>query len=243
MNDPTYPVEAYDELRTALRDGVERLIAERNRRRRTSRTLGIACAALLLLSGLALAATTFVGSPAPTSVQSDIAAVDAGMPPALQLNPDVRNAHSVASTGASTLWLADLAEHTRRNALRGNRGDAGDPGSHRKSEGRSRKIEADANQAGMAGIFRRRSKTMNVTREVVTNLLPIYFSGEASGDTKVLVEDYFRQDPDFERIARSSGNAARNHAGGRAHRGQQEKEKRDLESVLWGLRRRRGCSA
>jgi len=31
------------------------------------------------------------------------------MPPALQLNPDVRNAHSVASTGASTLWLADLA--------------------------------------------------------------------------------------------------------------------------------------
>ena len=44
---------------------------------------------------------------------------------------------------------------------------------------------------------------MNVTREVVTDLLPIYFSGEASGDTKVLVEDYFRQDPDFERIARS----------------------------------------
>ena len=39
---------------------------------------------------------------------------------------------------------------------------------------------------------------MNVTREVVTDLLPIYFSGEASGDTKVLVEDYFRQDPDFE---------------------------------------------
>ena len=45
---------------------------------------------------------------------------------------------------------------------------------------------------------------MNVTREVVTDLLPIYFSGEASGDTKVLVEDYFRQDPDFERIARSA---------------------------------------
>ena len=44
---------------------------------------------------------------------------------------------------------------------------------------------------------------MNVTREVVTDLLPIYFAGEASGDTKVLVEDYFRQDPDFERIARS----------------------------------------
>jgi hypothetical protein len=113
VNDPTYPVQTYDELRAALRDGVERLIAERSRRRRTSRTLGIACAALLLLSGLALAATSFVGSPAPTSVQSDIAAVDAGMPAALQLNPDVRNARSVASTGASTLWLADLARGGR----------------------------------------------------------------------------------------------------------------------------------
>jgi hypothetical protein len=39
---------------------------------------------------------------------------------------------------------------------------------------------------------------MNITREVVTDLLPVYFSGEASGDTKVLVEDYFRQDPDFD---------------------------------------------
>ena len=36
---------------------------------------------------------------------------------------------------------------------------------------------------------------MNVTREVVTDLLPIYFSGEASGDTKVLVEDYFVRIP------------------------------------------------
>ncbi len=45
---------------------------------------------------------------------------------------------------------------------------------------------------------------MNVTRNVVTDLLPVYFAGEASGDTKVLVEDYFRQDPDFERVARSA---------------------------------------
>ena len=53
---------------------------------------------------------------------------------------------------------------------------------------------------------------MNVTRQVVTDLLPIYLSGEASGDTKALVEDYFRQDPDFERIARSVADAARNFA-------------------------------
>ena len=29
---------------------------------------------------------------------------------------------------------------------------------------------------------------MNVTREVMTDLLPVYFSGEASEDTKQLVE-------------------------------------------------------
>ena len=80
---------------------------------------------------------------------------------------------------------------------------------------------------------------MNVTREVVTDLLPIYFSGEASGDTKVLVEDYFRQDPDFERIARSAAmplETLRAHAPIAASR---EKEKRDLESVRRGLWRRR----
>jgi hypothetical protein len=45
---------------------------------------------------------------------------------------------------------------------------------------------------------------MNLTREVMTDLLPVYFSGEASEDTKQLVEDYFRENPDFERIARSA---------------------------------------
>src|SRR5205814_4494726 len=90
--------------------------------------------------------------------------------------------------------------HARRNAIRGNRGDAGNLRGQRKSEGSSRKIEADTKQAGMAGNrSHRRRKTMNVTREVVTDLLPIYFAGEASGDTKVLVEDYFRQDRSEER--------------------------------------------
>jgi hypothetical protein len=67
------------------------------------------CGALVSLCGIALAAATFVSSPAPSSVKSDLAAVDSGMPAALRLNPDVNNARSVATTGASTLWLADLA--------------------------------------------------------------------------------------------------------------------------------------
>jgi hypothetical protein len=79
---------------------------------------------------------------------------------------------------------------------------------------------------------------MNVTREVVTDLLPIYFAGEASGDTKVLVEDYFRQDPDFERIARNAATPLETLRAARPIAPSAEREKRDLESVLWGLRRR-----
>ena len=79
---------------------------------------------------------------------------------------------------------------------------------------------------------------MNVTREVVTDLLPIYFSGEASGDTNVLVEDYFRQDPDFEHIARSAATPLETLRTAAPITASSEREKRDLESVLWGLRRR-----
>ena len=43
---------------------------------------------------------------------------------------------------------------------------------------------------------------MNVTREVITDLLPVYFSGEASADTVAMVEEFFRQDPEFAHLAR-----------------------------------------
>jgi hypothetical protein len=79
---------------------------------------------------------------------------------------------------------------------------------------------------------------MNVTRQVVTDLLPIYFSGEASGDTKTLVEDYFRQDPDFERIAREAATPLETMQAAAPIAASKKTEKRDLESVLWGLRRR-----
>jgi hypothetical protein len=80
---------------------------------------------------------------------------------------------------------------------------------------------------------------MNITRELVNDLLPIYFSGEASSDTKSLVEEYFRDNPDFERMARGAGTPleALRHAPPIA--ASSEKEKRDLESVRCGLDRRR----
>ncbi len=43
---------------------------------------------------------------------------------------------------------------------------------------------------------------MNATRDVITDLLPLYFSGEASPDTRAMVEEYFKDDPEFERMAR-----------------------------------------
>jgi hypothetical protein len=46
---------------------------------------------------------------------------------------------------------------------------------------------------------------MIVEREVIIDLLPAYFSGEASAATRALVEEYFRQDPEFEKMARGSG--------------------------------------
>jgi hypothetical protein len=38
---------------------------------------------------------------------------------------------------------------------------------------------------------------MNVTREVILDLLPVYLSGEASPATRALVEQYMKQDPEL----------------------------------------------
>ena len=46
---------------------------------------------------------------------------------------------------------------------------------------------------------------INVTRDVVRDLLPVYLAGEASGDTKVLVEEYLRNDPELARETAKAG--------------------------------------
>ena len=43
---------------------------------------------------------------------------------------------------------------------------------------------------------------MKVTREVITDLLPAYLSKEASADTCALVEEFFKQDPEFASLAK-----------------------------------------
>jgi hypothetical protein len=45
---------------------------------------------------------------------------------------------------------------------------------------------------------------MNITRDVITDLWPIYEAGEASPDTRALVEEFLQQDPEFARILNES---------------------------------------
>jgi len=40
---------------------------------------------------------------------------------------------------------------------------------------------------------------MNITRDVLADLLPAYLAGEASADTRALVEEFARQDAEFAR--------------------------------------------
>lgn len=45
---------------------------------------------------------------------------------------------------------------------------------------------------------------MKITRDVVTDLLPAYLSGEASADTSALVEEFLADHADFARIVAAS---------------------------------------
>jgi hypothetical protein len=46
---------------------------------------------------------------------------------------------------------------------------------------------------------------MNVTREVILDLLPVYLSGEASPATRTLVEEYLKQDAELAQRIRLQG--------------------------------------
>ena len=48
---------------------------------------------------------------------------------------------------------------------------------------------------------------MKVERDVIIDLLPVYFSGEASAATCALVEECFREDPELERTAQGANHS------------------------------------
>lgn len=49
---------------------------------------------------------------------------------------------------------------------------------------------------------------MKITRDVITDLLPVYLSGEASADTRALVENFFKEDPEFAKLAKADWSLA-----------------------------------
>ncbi len=84
---------------------------------------------------------------------------------------------------------------------------------------------------------------MNVTRDVITDLLPLYFAGDASEDTRRLVEDFFRESPDFERVARAAAKPLESLRGVAVPSPDAEKEKREMQRIGWELGSRRGWLA
>ena len=42
---------------------------------------------------------------------------------------------------------------------------------------------------------------MTITRDVILDLLPLYFAGQTSADTRRLVEEFLKTDPDFARMS------------------------------------------
>src|SRR6516162_2504824 len=83
----------------------------------------------------------------------------------------------------------------------------------RRSESRSlqRRSKCIARECGFlksTRARRRRSgKAMNTTVEVVTDLWPLYAAGEASADTRELVDEFLAQHPDFARRLRDDTSA------------------------------------
>jgi len=49
---------------------------------------------------------------------------------------------------------------------------------------------------------------MNITREVIIDLWPVYTAGEASADTRALVDEFLRDDPELSRLLKESDEAA-----------------------------------
>ncbi len=54
---------------------------------------------------------------------------------------------------------------------------------------------------------------MTVTRDVILDLLPLYFAGQVSADTKRLVDDFLNTDPDFARMSQRFDAVLKEHGG------------------------------
>lgn len=79
---------------------------------------------------------------------------------------------------------------------------------------------------------------MNVTRSVVTDLLPLYLAGEASDDTRALLEEYLRQNPAFAAEVREQAEKSAALLGGLTAAPSADHEKETFQRVRQFNRRR-----
>jgi len=91
-----------------LLPAADRWIARAQTMRRRFRIVAVSAVVMAALGGVAGAAGLVLGEPAPSNIQQDFTDVNRGLPPELQLSVDAAGAKSVATTGASTLYLAKV---------------------------------------------------------------------------------------------------------------------------------------
>ena len=81
---------------------------------------------------------------------------------------------------------------------------------------------------------------MNVTREVIYDLLPAYFAGEASADTRALVEEFFATDPELGRMAARFHAAAAGQSRDGTRTGA-DRERQSFNQARWRLKLRQAA--
>jgi hypothetical protein len=79
---------------------------------------------------------------------------------------------------------------------------------------------------------------MTITRDVITDLLPLYLAGEASSGTKALIESYLRDNPEFASTIRQATERGEALLGFSADAPSPDHEKATLERVRRFNRRR-----
>src|SRR6185436_814969 len=84
-------------------------------------------------------------------------------------------------------------ERARRPVSCGDRSDARLVGNGGQGQNPSGSNQTEASPSP------KRGRAMNVTRQVINDLWPVYAAGEASADTRALVEAFLGQDPAFAR--------------------------------------------
>jgi anti-sigma factor RsiW len=79
---------------------------------------------------------------------------------------------------------------------------------------------------------------MNVTRDVIHDLLPAYFAGDVSDDTRALVEAFFATDPEFGRMAEQFRRLHDEHLGDERVQSPAERERKAFDHVKTRAKRR-----